>query len=225
MVPQPLSREEAKALLAACGQTTTGIRDRAVFATLHRGGTRITATLTIRTSDIDWERRLITIHRDKGWKGRVITLDDDALDILRIWDERRKSLGLNGRQPFFCAVSADALGNPLNSSHFRRKIQVLRRKAGLEKRCHCHGLRHTAASELLEEGFDIATIAAQLGHSSISTTARYLHQLRPDLAHEKLAQRKWAEPEHLCDSNPQPTVEQLLAALLQKVGSQQGAQP
>ena len=191
MQPQPLSRKEAKALLAACGNTTNGLRDKAVYATLYRGGTRITATLAIRPSDIDWDRRLITIHKDKGGKGRTITLDDDALNILRAWSERRKSLGVNGHHPFFCATYKNAIGNRLDSSHFRRKIQKLRAKAGIEKRCHCHGLRHTAASELLEEGFDIATIAAQLGHSDISVTARYLHQLRPDLAHEKLAQRKW----------------------------------
>lgn len=38
MEPQPLTRDEAKALLAACSNTTTGIRDKAVFATLYRGG-------------------------------------------------------------------------------------------------------------------------------------------------------------------------------------------
>jgi integrase/recombinase XerC len=195
MQPQTLSRDEAKALLAACGNTTTGIRDRAVFATLYRGGCRINATLDIRPSDIDWERRLVTIHSDKGGKGRTITLDDDALDILKIWAERRKSLGINGHHPFFCAISKSTLGNRLDTSHFRRKIQSLRRKAGIDKRCHCHGFRHTAASELLEEGFDIATIAAQLGHAHTSTTSRYLHQLRPDLMHARLAERKWvAEP-------------------------------
>jgi site-specific recombinase XerD len=191
MIPQPLSRDEAKALLAACSNTTAGIRDKAVFATLYRGGTRISATLLIRPADIDWDNRLVTIQVDKGGKGRTIVLDDAALDILKTWAERRKSLGINGHHPFFCATNKQALGNHLSSSHFRHKIQSLRTKAGIERRCHCHGLRHTAASELLEEGFDLATIAAQLGHAHTSTTSRYLHQLRPDLMSEKLKERKW----------------------------------
>lgn len=215
MEPQPLSRDEAKALLAACGNSTTGLRDKAVFTVLYRGGTRITATLAIRPSDIDWDRHLITIHKDKGGKGRTIALDDDAFNILQAWNERRKSLGLNGRQPFFCATDKDALGKPLHSSHFRRKIKELGIKAGIEKRVHCHGLRHTAASELLEENFDIPTIAAQLGHASISATARYLHQLRPDLAHKKLVQRKWLDqPTSENDQQPIQQLQQLLADFL-----------
>jgi len=191
MQPQPLSRDDAKALLSACSNTTAGIRDKAVFATLYRGGTRITATLHIRPSDIDWDRGLIAIHVDKGGKGRTITLDDEAMNILRTWAERRKALGVNGHHPFFCATNKQALGNLLNASHYRHKIKTLQKKAGIEKRCHCHGLRHTAASELLEEGIDIATIAGQLGHAYTSTTSRYLHQLRPDLMNEKLRERKW----------------------------------
>jgi len=191
MEPQPLSRIEAKALLAACSNTSAGIRDKAVLATLYRGGTRIGATLQIRPSDIDWDRKLVTIHTDKGGKGRTITLDDGAMDVLRAWAERRKSLGVNGHHPFFCATNKQALGNRLDSSHYRHKIQKLRKKAGIERRCHLHGLRHTAASELLEEGFDLATIAGQLGHAHTSTTSRYLHRLRPDLMNEKLKEREW----------------------------------
>jgi site-specific recombinase XerD len=191
MQPQVLTREEAKALLAACPNTTAGIRDRAVFVTLYRGGTRITATLGIRPADIDWERNLITIHRDKGGKGRTIVLDSEAMDVLRVWAERRKSLGLNGHHPFFCATNKPARGKRLDASHYRHKIKELQQKVGIEKRCHVHMLRHTAASELLEEGFSMAAIASQLGHAHTSTTSRYVHQLRPDLVNAQLAQRTW----------------------------------
>lgn len=191
MQPQALSREEAKALLAACTDTDAGIRDRALFTLLYRGAMRISATLRIRPADIDWERNLITIHSDKGAKGRTVPIDQGAMDILRLWAERRKALGVNGHHPFFCAINGEALGNALDPSHFRHKIKKLRAKAGIEKRCHLHGLRHTGASELLEEGFDMVTIAAVLGHSHISTTSRYLHQLRPDVANEKLKERTW----------------------------------
>ena len=191
MQPAPLSRDEAKSLLAACGNSNVDIRDKAVFATLYRGGSRISETLKVRPADIDWERKLLTIHEGKGNKSRTVVLDDGALDILRAWAERRKSLGINGHNPFFCATVGEARGNHLSSSHFRHKVARLRKKAGVERRCHCHGFRHTAASEMAEEGFDMVTIARQLGHSHVSTTSRYIHQLRPDLADEKLKEREW----------------------------------
>jgi integrase/recombinase XerC len=191
MQPQPLSRNEAKALLAACTNTTAGLRDKAVFATLYRGGCRIGATLKIRPSDIDWDHGIVTIHEDKGGKGRTVTLDDGALDILKAWAERRKSLGINGHHPFFCGTNKQARGNRLHASYYRHKIKQLQEKAGIERRCHCHGLRHTAASEMLEEGIDLATIAGQLGHAYVSTTSQYLHQLRPDLMNAKLKEREW----------------------------------
>ena len=191
MMPQPLSRDEAKALLAACANTSAGIRDKAVLAVLYRGGSRISETLKVRPADIDWERRILVIQEGKGNKSRTIVLDDGVMDILRAWSERRKSLGINGHFPFFCATNKPALGNHLDSSHFRHKLSTLSKKAGIDRRCHLHGLRHTAASELLEEGFDLATISRQLGHAHTSTTSRYLHQLRPDLANEKLKEREW----------------------------------
>ncbi len=192
MIAQTLTGEEAKALIDACNNnTTSGIRDRAVFTVLWRGSMRISATLRILPSDIDWTRGMVTIQSDKGGKGRIVVLDDQAMDVLKIWAERRKSINLNGHHPFFCATNKQARGNHLDSSHFRHRIKKMQAKVGIPKRCHLHGLRHTGASELAEEGFDIATIAGQLGHAHISTTSRYLHQLRPDLMSEKLKERTW----------------------------------
>jgi site-specific recombinase XerD len=191
MIAQALTGEEAKALIDACPNTTTGIRDRAVFTALWRGAMRISATLRIMPSDIDWTRGLVTIQSDKGGKGRTVVLDTQTMDVLKIWAERRKALGVNGHNVFFCATNKQSLGNQLDSSHFRHRIKKMQVKAGITTRCHVHGLRHTGASNLMEEGFDMATIASVLGHSHISTTSRYLHQLRPDVANEKLKERTW----------------------------------
>lgn len=191
MKSQPFSKNEAIALINACPNTTAGIRDKALLALLYRGGTRISATLRIRPGDIDWDRKVLVIHKDKGNKGRTIVLDEDCLNILKIWSERRKSLGVNGKHPFFCGVNKNSLGKELSSSQYRHKFKKLQEDTGIEKRCHPHCMRHTHASELVQEGFDLATISRQLGHSSASVTARYIHELCPELMNEKLSQRKW----------------------------------
>ena len=60
----------------------------------------------------------------------------------------------------------------------------LARRAGIEKRVHPHGLRHTHAAELAFEGAPMNLIEAQLGHSSLATTSRYLAPHRPGGAGE-----------------------------------------
>lgn len=183
---------------------------------------RISATLRIMPSDIDWTRGMVTIHKDKGNKGRVVVLDNEAMDVLKIWAERRKALGINGHATFFCGTNKQALGNRLDPSHFRHRIKKMQVKAGITKRCHVHGLRHTGASNLLEEGFDLATIAGQLGHAYTSTTSRYLHQLRPDLMNQKLAERKWLDEPAAAPTPDVAQLSQAIAVLLRQAGAKPG---
>jgi site-specific recombinase XerD len=163
-----------------------------VLALLYRGGMRIGATLKLRPIDFDWDTNLITVHSDKGGKGRTIVVDDGAMDVLRAWKERRYSLGISGHYPFFCATTEHTKGKPLKTAHFRGLIAALKKKTGIEKRCHLHMFRHTYASELLDEGFDLPTISRMLGHSFLSTTSNYLHELRPDLMNTKLRRREFS---------------------------------
>ena len=52
-----------------------------------------------------------------------------------------------------------------------------RTRAGIERRVHAHGLRHTLASELVEEGVSLPLVMAILGHADLGTTARYLQRI------------------------------------------------
>jgi integrase len=67
----------------------------------------------------------------------------------------------------------------------------LAQKAGIDKRVHPHGLRHTHASELRSEGLDIGVISRQLGHKSIATTAQYLDHIAPQAVIEAVRARRW----------------------------------
>jgi integrase len=70
-------------------------------------------------------------------------------------------------------------------------MTALGRLAGITRRVHAHGLRHTMASELREEGLDIGIISKQLGHRSITTTARYLDHIAPLAVLQAMAKRTW----------------------------------
>jgi integrase len=79
----------------------------------------------------------------------------------------------------------------VSASYVRRLFSHLGEQAGIEKRVHPHGLRHTHAAQIRAEGVDIGIISKQLGHRSIATTARYLDHIAPWAVVEVMQGRAW----------------------------------
>jgi site-specific recombinase XerD len=90
-------------------------------------------------------------------------------------------------ESLFCSV----YGNVLIAAYIRRLLPNLARKASIFKRVHAHGLRHTHAAQLRSEGVDIGIISKQLGHVSITMTARYLDHIAPLAVVEAMRKRAW----------------------------------
>jgi integrase len=82
-------------------------------------------------------------------------------------------------------------GSPPSSSYIRVLVPRLARNAGIAKRVHAHGLRHTHAAQLREEGIDIGIISKQLGHASIAMRARYLDHIAPYAVLDAMSRRRW----------------------------------
>jgi site-specific recombinase XerD len=73
-------------------------------------------------------------------------------------------------------------------------LKRLSNRAGLKRRAHLHALRHTHAVELVREGAPLPEVQAQLGHSSLSVTSRYLAHVTPeDLAARARQRPSWSE--------------------------------
>ena len=183
-----LTSEEVRALIRSCsGRAPTGIRNRALLTILYRSGLRIGEALALMPKDVDTEAGTLTVLHGKGDRRRVVGLDDGALAVLERWMDRRSSLGLNGRQTVFCTLG----GKPLNPSYIRALLPRIAQRVGIEKRVHAHGLRHTHASELAREGVPMNVIQAQLGHSSLATTDRYIRHIAPTHVVETMRMRNW----------------------------------
>ena len=59
------------------------------------------------------------------------------------------------------------------------------KKAKIKKNVHCHTLRHSFATHLVEDNYDVATIQSLLGHNSAETTMMYIHMASPKLINVK----------------------------------------
>jgi len=168
-LPEIFSYNELKRLFAS----TNNQKHRLMLMTAYSGGLRVGELIHLRVRDIDSERMTIRIKNGKGGKDRYTILSQRLLDELRCYWKKYR------------------LEDFLFPSAFRDKVLVrqspnlafkaAKKKAGITKKVTFHSLRHTFATNLLEAGVDIRTIQILLGHSSITTTARYLHVARKDI--------------------------------------------
>ncbi len=179
--PEVLTDAEVCVLMGACGRyAATGLRNRALIALLYRAGLRINEALSLYPKDLELADGSVRVLNGKGGRSRTIGLDPGAAAIIEAWLDARSRINLDptgrcpvspgGRHPVFCTLR----GHPMAAAYVRVMLKRLAVRAGIEKRVHAHGFRHTHAAQLRAEGVDIAVISRQLGHSSITTTARYL---------------------------------------------------
>jgi site-specific recombinase XerD len=183
-----LTPDEARALLRAGSLSApTGIRNRALIAAMYRGGLRLAEALALKPSDIDLDRGEIRVLRGKGAKARTVGIDDGAAAVIQRWVDKRRQLGLRNAY-LFCTLQ----GRPLEPRYVRDMLKRYATRAGIDKRVHPHGLRHTHAAELMREGVPPNVIQAQLGHSSLQTTSVYLSHIAPTELVGRIRQRQWS---------------------------------
>ncbi len=197
---EPLTAEEVRALISAVpGKGPLGVRNRALIALLWRSGLRISEALALRPADLDERNGTLRVRNGKGSKDRVAVIDQEALAYLRAWLEVRRGHGINGRSMIFCSVADGAKGRgvrtpgrALATAYVRALLPRVGARAGLEKRVHAHGLRHSHATELVAAGVPLHTIAGQLGHASTATTDAYLGKLMPSERIKALRAAGWS---------------------------------
>jgi integrase/recombinase XerD len=205
-----LTPAEVAAIIGGCSsRSRTGIRNRALLTLLYRSGIRISEALgaparterqfrgrdgteriqagrpaipPLRLADVNQAERTIRVLHGKGDKATTRGWHPSADDALARWIDTRKAMGLRGG-PLFCTLD----GGQVHAQYVRGLLGRLAGGAGIDKRVHPHGFRHTFAVELRKAGTDVAVISRLLGHSSIAVTARYLDHLTNSQAVEALA--------------------------------------
>lgn len=178
--PEPLTPDEIRQLIAAASnRSNSGIRLRGLIGVLYGAGLRLDESLSLEPRDIDTAAATVRVREGKGRKDRLVGIGQFGCALVDRWIDRRAKLGLNGRHPVFACYSAGTVGAPLQQRYVRLALARLGRRAEIVKRVHPHGLRHSLASDMADRGVPTHVIQAQLGHSSLATTDRYVRRLRP----------------------------------------------
>ncbi len=167
-LPVVLSREEVKKIFDA----TNNLKHKAIFMTIYAAGLRVSEAANLKISDIDSNRMQLRIQGGKGRKDRYTLLSATNLNILRqYWNTYRP------RKWLFPGVSGET---PITIRTIQKVFGEAIRKAGITKRVSVHTLRHSFATHLLDSGADVYHIQKLMGHSSIRTTAVYIHISQKD---------------------------------------------
>jgi site-specific recombinase XerD len=188
-----LTADELRAMLRQLPKSGQHrLRNRALIVTLWRCGLRIAEALALEIRDVDLKLGTLTVRHGKGNKRRVVGLDPRAGVEIEQWLEAREKLGLGRTGIVFCTLTLPYRGRPMSYTNARDMLQLLGQKAGIQKRVHPHGLRHTHAFELMQEGVPLTIIQKQLGHNDLATTAKYVDHLAPFQVIEAMQAREWA---------------------------------
>jgi site-specific recombinase XerD len=177
----------------------TGCRNYAIIMVMYRGGLRVSEVCKLTPADMNFETGLIYVQQSKGRgkikdgkkvqekKDRYVPMDNDIIKACQAWNEIRPESDY-----FFCTLE----GNIMDQRYIREVCYRLSTKAGVyiqdgaeKKKVSPHKLRHTMATELLREGFDIREVQETLGHSSVATTQVYTHVVQDELQ-AKILKRK-----------------------------------
>ncbi|MGC0273945.1 tyrosine recombinase XerC [Pseudactinotalea sp. Z1739] len=175
VVPHILTEEEAVTLLRTAGELAqdgepVAVRDWAALELLYASGLRISELVGLDITHVDFGDRLVRVL-GKGAKERMVPFGVPASRALTRW--------LHVRAELATSVAGDALfvgvrGGRVDARQIRTVVHRLTALAGVRDLAP-HGLRHSAATHLLDHGSDLRSVQEVLGHSSLQTTQRYTH--------------------------------------------------
>lgn len=187
----PLQQPDVKE--RANGRSPLHLRDKAILELLFSTGLRVSELTNLKKDDINLGKDEFTV-RGKGGKWRVVFLSNQAKFWLKKYLEARRDFnpylfvphdrahGMREKgkgESLPRAQSREGKGKEdwekLTPRSVQRLIEKYSKMAGLTKNITPHVLRHSFATDLLQNGADIRSVQALLGHSSITTTQIYTH--------------------------------------------------
>ncbi len=152
--------------------TDLGLRNRLIVELLYATGVRLSELTSISLQNIDTSANVIRIL-GKGNKERIVYFGDYAEKYLIQYLEDVRPRLLQDKSNQFLLLNKN--GNPLTNRGVQQIVDKIVQTAALKHHISPHVLRHTFATDLLNNGADLKSVQELLGHASLSTTQIYTH--------------------------------------------------
>lgn len=171
-LPTYLTNEEIAKLFNIRLTKPVDYRNKAILEVMYATGARISEVINLKVNQIYFEECIIRVV-GKGKKERIIPLDDVAIEALDNY--------INNYRPFLIKnetcnyVFLNKNGEKISRQMIFKMLKNLANKAGITKEISPHTLRHSFASNLLNNGADLRVIQELLGHENLETTEIYSH--------------------------------------------------
>ena len=172
-----LSAEQVKILLNSPGiSTLSQLRDKVILEVLFSTGLRVSELVNLNRNEIDLKRREFGVI-GKGGRPRVVFLSKRAVKWIKRYLDQRQDDWKPLIIKFRGKIDETGQGEKMRLSprSVQRIVEKYVRKSKLPVKITPHGLRHSLATDLLEQGADLRSVQEMLGHKNIATTQIYTH--------------------------------------------------
>ncbi|MBQ1505231.1 MAG: tyrosine recombinase [Erysipelotrichales bacterium] len=171
-LPVYLSYEEIRKILDSFGDSPKDRYDKCLLELIYNSGLRVHECVNLKVNQVHLDQNFLRIL-GKGGKERIVPFLDSCKNDLNTYLKEIRPLYLNGKSSQFIFIGRK--GNRVTRQYIWTLVHKKAEECGIEKKVSPHTLRHTFATELLENGADLRAVQELLGHSDISTTQIYTH--------------------------------------------------
>lgn len=162
-IPTVLTKEEVSKIFEALKNK----KSKLMISLMYACGLRVSELANLKIKDLFFDEMVGYVKQAKGRKDRMFNIPNFLLNDLNSQVETQKQQD----QEYLFSGSK----GKLSSRNFQKIVEKATKRAGVQKEVHCHTLRHSFATHLLEQGTDIRKIQELLGHADLSTTQIYTH--------------------------------------------------
>ncbi len=162
-IPLVLSKDEVRKLIYAADTE----KSRLMISLMYACGMRVSELTNLKINDLNFNNKIGYIRDAKGRKDRIFNIPHFLSSDLEKQAKKQKE---NKQEYLFSGPK-----KKLSSRNLQKIVSRASKRAGINKNAHCHTLRHSFATHLLENDVDIRKIQELLGHSDLSTTQIYTH--------------------------------------------------